>query len=393
MAVEFHLPSAQGLGTISFGWSPLFEAALSLRCIAHPKRYPLHLPWARRCRELPDDLQREIKLLTAGYDRFLPAVFEVGLAGDHAGFDEELAALAAIDDDTMAWELSLGLGGVSCTTMPELPTLGDAGYRDRVVARAAARGDEQADVARLLFDDPSAMRDRVVAMMDQYWHLAFASEWDRLWPRIEAEVTDGARTLVMDGAAGLVADFLPEATWDPEGHVISIERSWQAGCDVEDRGGLLLVPTVYGWPKVMIELSEPWPVSVMVPLRQLRQPEVPHSSDHEVADGLRALGDETRLQITRMVAEQPRSTKELAALLKLSDSAVSRHLKILAGAGVVAGARDGYFVLYQLQPDRIGQLGGALRRTLGLARGTSGPVPALPVTVPRHTDPMDRARR
>lgn len=97
-----------------------------------------------------------------------------------------------------------------------------------------------------------------------------------------------------------------------------------------------------------------------------------------------ALGDETRLQITRLVAEQPRSTKELATLLSLSESAVSRHLKILAGSGVVDGTRDGYFVLYRLVPERIGVLGGALRRTLGLAGANpSGQVPPLPVSLAR----------
>jgi hypothetical protein len=58
----------------------------------------------------------------------------------------------------------------------------------------------------------------------------------------------------------------------------------------------------------------------------------------------------------------------------------------------VTGERDGYFVLYRLRPERIGQLGGALRRTLGLAHGRSGNVPALPVTptlpVPRRQGRM-----
>jgi DNA-binding transcriptional ArsR family regulator len=87
-----------------------------------------------------------------------------------------------------------------------------------------------------------------------------------------------------------------------------------------------------------------------------------------------------------MVAEQPRSTKELAELLRLSDSAVSRHLRILAGAGVVEGERDGYFVLYRLKPDRIGQLGGALRRTLGLAQTGGTSMLTLPVNVARERE-------
>lgn len=393
MAVRFQLPPGHPLGAIGFAWSPLFEAALSLRCMAHPKRYPMHLPWARRCRELPQDLRDEVRLLAHGYDRFQPAVFEVGLAHDHGSFEAELEAFRRIDDETMAWELSLGLGGVSCRHRPESGSASDPVYRDQVLGQAAERSDAAAGVVRDLFTDPSTVRERIATMMERYWDLAFSEEWARIVPRIEAEVTEAARAVATRGAAGLVADFLPEATWDPEARVIAVDRPWHGVCDVGERGGLLMVPTVYGWPRVMLELDEPWPVSIIFPLRDLRQPEVPLASDHEVADGLRALGDETRLQITRLVAEQPRSTKELALLLQLSESAVSRHLKILSGAGIVTSERDGYFVLYQLVPDRIGALGGALRRTLGLAQSSAGRVPALPVSVPRRADDVQALSR
>jgi DNA-binding transcriptional ArsR family regulator len=240
-----------------------------------------------------------------------------------------------------------------------------------------------AALARAVFEDPLAVRDRYARMLERYWDAAFAGEWDRLVPRIEAEVTDGAGALVTGGVPAVVAELLPEGQWDAASSALVVRKACEGGCDVADRGGMLLVPTVYGWPSVLVELAPPWPVAVIFPLRDLRRPEVPTASDHEVADGPRALGDETRLQIARMVAEQPRSTKELAQLLALSDSAVSRHLKTLQAAGLVKGTRDGYFVLYRLRPDRIGQLGGALRHTLGLATAGGAAVPALPVTVPR----------
>lgn len=68
-------------------------------------------------------------------------------------------------------------------------------------------------------------------------------------------------------------------------------------------------------------------------------------SNAEVVDGFRALSDETRLQIARLVAEDPRSTKELAAHLSRSDSAIARHLELMESAGLLVGRRDGYFVL------------------------------------------------
>ncbi|HEX9765431.1 MAG TPA: DUF5937 family protein [Nitriliruptorales bacterium] len=383
MPVTFQLHSERPLDLVSFGWSPLFEAILSLKVVRQPKKEPMHLPWARRCRDLPADLQEEMHFLSPAYAGMIPGIFEVGFMGDSPHFQDELAAFRTLDERTVAWELSLGLGGLHCGWILDHDDrhVEDPDYRANVQAAAVEAG--HGELTRAALEDPAATRDRYADLLERYWEEAFSAEWDRIRPMIDADVADGARALVTRGVPGLVDLLLPEGTWHPETNEIVVEKKTTAVCDVAERGGLLFVPTVYGWPKVWIELAPPWPVNIMFPARSLREPDVVQATDHEVADGLRALGDETRLQITRMVAEQPRSTKELAELLRLSDSAVSRHLRVLAGAGVVEGKRDGYFVLYRLKPDRIGQLGGALRRTLGLAHAPSGDMPHLPVTVAR----------
>lgn len=225
-------------------------------------------------------------------------------------------------------------------------------------------------------------------MLRRYWDAAFAAEWDEVRPRLDAEVADAARILVTGGLPALVDALLPEASWDDEAPGIVVVRTRDLVVDVAERGGLSLVPTIYGWPRVAVELDDPWQLAIIHPIRSIQAPEVVSASDHEVAAGLRALGDETRLQISRLVAEQPRSTTELARLLSLSESSVSRHLKILAGAGVLASERDGHWVLDRLVPERIGALGGALRRTLGLAATPSAtPRGPLPVEAPRRARP------
>jgi DNA-binding transcriptional ArsR family regulator len=386
MAVTLTFPSDRPVDLIGFAWSPLFEAVLSMRAVVQPKRTPLHLPWVRRSRELPDDLLAEIRTLVRPFDPMIPGVFEVGLRGDNPTFADELGSFRALEPDLVAHELSLTFGGIGCLAaddidLTDLARLQDRAYCDRVLSVADRAG--HGDLARLAFDDPAGLRDRYADMLDRYWDGAFEAEWHRLLPRIEAEVTAGARALITAGAPGLVSALLPEGRWDPGQRAIVIAKDWDGSCDVAERGGLLFVPTVYGWPNVLVDLTPPWPAAVFIPLRDLRTPEVPHASDREIVAGFSALGDETRLQISRLVAEEPRSTKELAALLSLSDSAVSRHLKILEAAGLVTGQRDGYFVLYRLVPERLDVLGGAVRSTLGLAQGVTGDVPALPVSVPR----------
>jgi DNA-binding transcriptional ArsR family regulator len=62
------------------------------------------------------------------------------------------------------------------------------------------------------------------------------------------------------------------------------------------------------------------------------------------------LSDETRLHALALIAEKPRSTQELAPLVGLTEAGLSKHLRILADAGVVTSKRDGYYVLYSIAP-------------------------------------------
>jgi len=67
-----------------------------------------------------------------------------------------------------------------------------------------------------------------------------------------------------------------------------------------------------------------------------------------------ALGDETRLRlVTRLSQGEPLSIARLAADEPLSRQAVSKHLRVLAGAGVVRGRRHGREHRWELQPQPI----------------------------------------
>ncbi|MCI3227327.1 helix-turn-helix transcriptional regulator, partial [Streptomyces sp. NP-1717] len=60
------------------------------------------------------------------------------------------------------------------------------------------------------------------------------------------------------------------------------------------------------------------------------------------------------------LAAQSRSTQELATLLGLSTSVTSRHLHQLTQARLTTTRREGYYVLYSLNPTRLDQIATAL---------------------------------
>jgi DNA-binding transcriptional ArsR family regulator len=67
-----------------------------------------------------------------------------------------------------------------------------------------------------------------------------------------------------------------------------------------------------------------------------------------------ALGDETRLRlVSRLSSGGPASISRLTAGSGVSRQAVTKHLRVLAGAGLVRVSRRGRESLWRLHPERL----------------------------------------
>jgi len=67
-----------------------------------------------------------------------------------------------------------------------------------------------------------------------------------------------------------------------------------------------------------------------------------------------ALGDETRLRlVSRLCTEGPRSIARLTEGGDVTRQAVAKHLRVLEGAGLVRGSRDGRESLWEIEPRRL----------------------------------------
>jgi DNA-binding transcriptional ArsR family regulator len=68
-----------------------------------------------------------------------------------------------------------------------------------------------------------------------------------------------------------------------------------------------------------------------------------------IANAYRALGDPTRREILRLLRDGDLAAGDLAGRFDMSWPSVSRHLKVLEGAGLVSSARHGNSIVYSLQ--------------------------------------------
>ncbi|HLV09825.1 MAG TPA: metalloregulator ArsR/SmtB family transcription factor [Halanaerobiales bacterium] len=68
---------------------------------------------------------------------------------------------------------------------------------------------------------------------------------------------------------------------------------------------------------------------------------------------LKAVADETRLNILKLLLAKNFCVKALAKKLDISESAVSQQLKILREADLVMGEKKGYFVHYMVKKEKL----------------------------------------
>ena len=86
---------------------------------------------------------------------------------------------------------------------------------------------------------------------------------------------------------------------------------------------------------------------------------------HEATGPFEALGDANRREILRLLGLGEKSVQEIAGELPISRPAVSRHLKLLTSAGLVASDRRGTRQVYQLQEEGVQAVQDYLERVWG----------------------------
>jgi len=82
-----------------------------------------------------------------------------------------------------------------------------------------------------------------------------------------------------------------------------------------------------------------------------------HQETEEQVAVFSALADPTRLSLVRLLCQQrdpdALCVNALAALLGVTQSAVSQHLRVLKAIGLVRGERRGYHIHYSINPEAV----------------------------------------
>ncbi|MFE0464160.1 DUF5937 family protein [Kitasatospora sp. NPDC058965] len=304
--------SVRDLARTRFALSPLWELVASVRVLKHPAEHPLHHPWSAQARR---------RLAASGLDWHLLA--DLVPQPPHS-----IPVFIAPPPTTSVADLGLELT-VLRATPPEQVRSGLGGAR--------APRSERIDRLR---SDPRRGLAELVELMSAYWEITLAPYWPRMRSLLEGDVLHRARLFAEHGADQLLGDLGSAVTWDDD--TLSVGHHYARGSRHLGGRGLLLVPSVFVWPRVFSVITPNWQPTLRYPPRGVatlweRQSALPQA--------LAAVIGRSR---ARLLAEldTPASTTELARRTGITAGGVSQHLTALRSAGLVDAHRSGRYVLY-----------------------------------------------
>ena len=305
--------TSSDLAQMRFCSSPLLESVASLFALLHPDcRRALHAPWFRRARSrlVRTDLTNLIAVLPNQW--YVPDFLTPPPTGSLPDFSSELSALCATPPEQVRNEIDLE-------------------YLGKPLPPAAHR----------LLEAPADGLQVIADQLGRYFDLVLADCWTEIRTMLGTEMMNQARELVSSGSHLLLRSLHPDVSWENES--LRINSSRENVMVESHRPGLVILPSVFAWPRVSAMIQPAWPATLVYsppsvatlwgePRRKRRA-------------ALAALIGPTRaIMLERL--DRPLSTTELARQLQISMSCTSYHLAVLRDAGLLQGSRQGRRVLY-----------------------------------------------
>jgi ArsR family transcriptional regulator len=330
---------------IAFRTSSIYEMMLSLGALHLPS--PRHERWSQQVRaQLPGDLLEDIDFL---YSRFENGVLLLELAVDFPDHHDVPGFLAHLAEMPIPTFLFYALGRlVPVEQMAELePNIESLlSIIPFAFPEGSSKTEQRFRSAGFvdLVADPEASRGRMLRVWRRYWESYFAQEVTRYTQIWEDSVLEKSRALSSQDGLEFVKrlsahEELPEQI--PQGYPTQ---------------EILLVPSFFARRQLMFYGYGSVTIIYDCQLTEQRRAQMQTFEDEVVAVA-KALSEKTRLQLLRLIAQDPQLYgRELSKLCHVSQPSVSRHLRILKQSGLLEERPSDNRITYQVVRQRIEDL-------------------------------------
>lgn len=297
--------------------SPAWELLASLRVLGQPGAHAVHMRWLSRHRNDPllvDPQHQPIRDLTLHTPAHLPGFLAPTPNSPLAELEDELTTVEKTPTDIIRREIS--------DTHPN-------GIPDSLGP---------------LMNAPQAQRQRIIDDLRGYWSRAIQPAWPRMRSILERDIHHRAITMANHGPGDMLSRLHDDIHWNPGKSTLTITNR-ATEITNPDRiligRGIVLVPSIFAWPRAYTKTAEPWAPVIRYPARGIGSLWEPANSSHDLTA---ALGT-TRTRLLTLL-EVPSTTDQLARTLHLAPGGISTQLHRLVSADLATKTRVGREVYY-----------------------------------------------
>lgn len=338
---------------LTVGSSPLAELMACLHVLSELDHHPHQARWARSVSSaMRPGFVGRFRALSPLWARFRCRLLLPLQAPLTRPVGSELALINGLSEDLFARMVTQaivgsdfeGLDGEIRTEQMQRTVIREAGRRSMVREELAVR----------LFRDPHGLRSDLLVFIDECRETFF----DAFWRSVEGKLLDASvelsqqiqrRPLVeVFAALGVVAHEQRAS------QSVTFDKLQHADIVLRDRP-CFIVPTVQGYPHLLVKAEAPWPVVIQAPVTA--EKEFSGSRLSVVAARLQVLSEPRRLDICRHLVNEPITTTRIAERTGMSAAQVSRHIARLKEVGLVTSERDGQRVFHRLVTEQVTKLG------------------------------------
>jgi DNA-binding transcriptional ArsR family regulator len=334
--IRFHL-TPHDLSRTRFAFSALWEVVCSYRVLQNPDKAAIHVPWLREAKPILENLDLTLLEALVKPNCYMPDFLTPPPNTPFPSFEAELESLLASSNEIIRKEVR--------QTYPEgVP-----------------------DIAQPYLKNPQESLRGLADLLHAYWTLTLEHHWPRLRLILENDVATRARNLAIGGTEALFADLNPVVHYQGESlevrggcgndyelqaknnktqkNILEIRKNPRKNFDVDPGGrGLLLVPSVFVWPKVMTMIDPPWQPMLVYSPKGAANAWLTEPTCNNALELL--LGQSSAHILLSLTA--PATTLELSQKLSLAAGGISHHLSKLSEAGLITSRRQGREVFYYL---------------------------------------------
>lgn len=200
-----------------------------------------------------------------------------------------------------------------------------------------------------LIDHAGEMRQRLIGLLRDYWDQAFEEEWKGISDYVREIIVHEELSLGHSNLRDYLRSF--HSQLKIQDGLLVFELSPRISIELKRIESLTFTPTIFGDTHLHGGI---YGTRVNIGLNlNYRAIHISKTIPENYFQLLRAISDETRFKILKVLWQGEATTKEISEILRLSPSTISLHLKVLKDADLVSSNKVKKFVYYYIKKSRL----------------------------------------